>query len=172
MCPTRGQDASPARRLHPGAEPVLLGAMALLGLEGLLHRASERTSRIRPRVENTPKGTQTRLAPMSASARLVRGIIRMPEKQCQTRPAAGSTLAMILPGGIRFRRGRCLAAVVGPVLFFGGPQRRKCTTGNRSRFGGRRSHPRPESRAAGSAPVQGGAGSVSVTILASLHVPA
>ena len=37
--PARGQDAAAARRPHSGAEAVLLGAVTLLGLVGLLHRA-------------------------------------------------------------------------------------------------------------------------------------
>jgi hypothetical protein len=42
--PARGQDAASARRFHAGAEAVLPGAVALLGLVGLLHRACARSS--------------------------------------------------------------------------------------------------------------------------------
>ena len=69
--PSGGDHATAAGGSHPGAKSVLLRAMALLGLVGLLrHRGCARSSpfglgsTIRPLEE-----PQTRLAPVSASAR-------------------------------------------------------------------------------------------------------
>ena len=47
--PSSGQDATAAGRLHPGAEAVLLRAMALLGLVGLLSSGLRAILSIRPR---------------------------------------------------------------------------------------------------------------------------
>ena len=66
----RREHATASGRLHPSAEAVLFCAVALLGLIGLLHRASVETSPLGLEVENTSKGTKTRLAPVGASARL------------------------------------------------------------------------------------------------------
>jgi hypothetical protein len=104
---------------------VLLGAMALLGLVGLLrHRVCPGILSVRPRetvAPFTPRGTQTRRHPTGAWRVVVRGMIWPARKGCQTKEAirarlvaagrAGATMpggrppqrafARIPPGGMR-----------------------------------------------------------------------
>ena len=89
--PTAGpacrQDAASARRLHSGAEAVFLGAMSLLGLVGLLHRAcaGSSPSGLGARSDVRPQKARKRArAPTGAGAFVVRGMIGRPTKGCQT----------------------------------------------------------------------------------------
>ena len=72
--PACGQDAASARRLHSGAEAVFLGAVALLGLVGLLHGAcaGSSPSGLGVSPSSTPEGTQTRQTPESRAGRVHR----------------------------------------------------------------------------------------------------
>ena len=81
-CAPSSQHPPAAGRLHAGAEAVLLGAMALLRLVGLLHAGCARSFSFRPRGRrSTPRGTQTRRAPISAvGASLSGGLYGRPKK--------------------------------------------------------------------------------------------
>jgi hypothetical protein len=74
--PACRQDAASARRLHAGAEAVFPGAVTLLGLVGLLHRACARSSPSGlggSRPSATPEGTQNTPSPSAGGARSTSG---------------------------------------------------------------------------------------------------
>jgi hypothetical protein len=79
--PPSSQHATAARRLHSGPEAVLLGAMALLGLVGLLHQKSARSSPsgLGDLFDSTPRGTQTRRRPKALGASSSGGLYEAPE---------------------------------------------------------------------------------------------
>ena len=112
--PPSGEHAPAAGRPHPGAEAVLLRAMPLLGLVGLLHRGCARSSPSGPgSTSSTPRGTQTRRAPVSAfGASVSGGLYDAPRRVSNSRagrPRQGAHVrrrsrparaATILPGSI------------------------------------------------------------------------
>ena len=108
--PARGQDAASARRFHAGAEAVLPGAVALLGLVGLLHRACARSSPSGlgvPSVIRPQKARKRADRPMHGRGAFnVRRMIGREALQRQTRTAPGDDHCEIadhppiLPGSI------------------------------------------------------------------------
>ena len=85
---TGRHDPPTTGRLHPGAEAVLLGAVALLWLKGLLHLdcPGSSPSGLGDGRSLPPEGTQTRLAPKSARRVVVRRMICPTPEECQTSP--------------------------------------------------------------------------------------
>jgi hypothetical protein len=89
---------------------------------------------IRPQGQDTPKGTRTRLAPGSASARLpadymyARSGVSNMSDPVEANLEAGGAGRSILPGSMRFATFRSLARVTRAVLFFVG-RRRQTTLG-------------------------------------------
>jgi hypothetical protein len=89
---------------------------------------------IRPQGQDTPKGTRTRLAPVSASARLpadymyARSGVSNMSDPVEANPEASGAGRSILPGSMRFATFLSLARVTRAVLFFVG-RRRQTTLG-------------------------------------------
>jgi hypothetical protein len=106
---------------------VLLGAVALLGLIGLLHQEcpGSSPSGLGDGLSLTPKGTQTRLAPESARRVVVRRMIgRAPGGVKRSRPRAARPVALGYSQGVSQNR---LATRTGPVLSSPSPRRRRRT---------------------------------------------
>ena len=86
---------------------------------------------IRPRGQDTPKGTRTRLAHESALARLPADYMYGPDCRVSNETTASSArdgarprpVRPILPGSMRFATFRSLARAARAVLFFVGPRR-------------------------------------------------
>ena len=149
--PSAASDPEPAvqqghagpRRLHAGAEAVLLGAMAFLGLVGLLHPdgpvdpLDPTPGTVAP---SSPRGTQTRRCPTGHMARR-----RPADDRTPTGPASVKRRSRALTRGRRSRsrrtvedglddpshgysQGVCrnrLATAIGAVLSSPGPRRRR-----------------------------------------------
>ena len=148
--PPGGKDTATRRRLHPGAETVFLGAMALLGLVGLLHRECPEdplhpaSGTVAP---SSPKGTQTRRHPTGYMAR------HRPADDMTRPEGVSNDGAALQRGGVPFLRdvthgyshGVCqnrLATPSAAVLSSPGPRRRDARGRPSGGLGSRRRGPR------------------------------